>query len=132
MTAPLLPPAEIAAVIFLRTHPDLAAIHGGRVGTRLNPVLPALRLNRIGNAPPELWEDDAHLQVECWAADQATADLLARTLVAAWPDVRGYPIGSAGRIHTYAITSGPYWAPDDPEASDNARYIVTVSLLITT
>ncbi len=130
MTAVLLPSAEQAAVAWLKADPDLAAIHGGRVGTRLGAVLPAIRVTRVGGVPDEPWLDNPSIQLECWAADQATADLLTRTLLAVLPTVRG--LLSDGRVHTYLVTSGPYWAPDDPDLSSNARYIVTVQLLITT
>lgn len=131
MTLTLLPSAEQVMVAWAKTNTDLAAIHGGRAATKLNATLPAIRLQRIGNAPPEPYQDDANVQVECWAADQATADLLARTVVAALPTIRNTSV-SGGRVYSYEITSGPYWAPDDPSLSNNARYILTVSLLITT
>jgi len=67
------------------------------------------------------------MQVECWAPDEGGADLLARTVVAALPDFRGTFAG--GRVWTYQVESGPYWAPDDPQLSSNARYILTVRLL---
>jgi hypothetical protein len=34
-----------------------------------------------------------------------------------------------GRVWTYEVTSGPFWSPDDPTLSSNARYIATVDLL---
>ena len=131
MTATLLPSAEQVMVTWAKAHTALAAIHGGRVGTRLNATLPAVRLSRIGDAPPEPWQDAASVQVECWAADQADADELARTFVAALPDIRNTAV-AGGRIWTYTVTSGPFWSPDDPSLSNNARYILTCSLLITT
>jgi hypothetical protein len=88
----------------------------------------ALR-QRIGGSPPELWRDDPLLQVEAWAADEGTADLLIRTWVAALPDFRHR--ATTGEIHTYGIDSGPFWSPDDPTLSNNSRYIITVRLLTT-
>jgi hypothetical protein len=122
----LLPSAAVLTVAWLKRHPGLAAIHGGRVGTRLNANLPAIRVQRIGGIPPETWRDEPVMQLECWAADEGTADLLARTLVAALPTVR-----QAGAL-AYVIESGPFWAPDDPSLSNNSRYILTVRLLTTT
>ncbi len=130
MPATLLPSAEVAFVAWLKAQTSLTAIHGGRVGTRLNATLPAIRVTRVGNAPVEVWQDDASLQVECWAADQGTADLLARSVVAALPDIRNTTV-TGGRIYAYTITAGPYWQPDDPTLSSSARYILQVSLLIT-
>lgn len=117
-------------VAWAKAQTDIAALTGGRVGTRLNATLPAIRLQRVGLAPPEPWQDDASIQVECWALDQATADLLARTVVAALPSIRNTTV-TGGRVYSYQITSGPFWSPDDPALSTNARYILTVDLLTT-
>jgi hypothetical protein len=125
MTA-LLPSAAALTVAWLKVNTDLAAIHGGRVGTKLNPTLPAIRVQRIGGSPSEPWRDEPVMQVECWAVDEGTADLLARTVIAALPTIR-----KAGSL-TYAIESGPFWAPDDPTLSTNSRYLLTVRLLTTT
>jgi hypothetical protein len=125
----LLPSATVLTVAWLKEQPDLTAIHGGRVGTRLNQVLPAIRVQRIGGSIPEVWEDLPVLQIECWAADEGTADDLVRTVVAALPAYRG-DFG-VGHVYTYQIESGPFWAPDDPQLSSNARYILTVRLLTT-
>lgn len=127
MTVSLLPSAAAVTVAWLKGNADLAAVHGGRVGTKLNATLPAIRVQRIGGDVPEPWEDQPVLQLECWAADEATADQLTRTLLAVLPTVRGtYPTGV---VYTYQIESGPYWAPDDPQLSNNSRYILTVRLL---
>jgi 5-methylcytosine-specific restriction endonuclease McrA len=88
VTATLLPSAPVLFIARARTHPDLVAIQSTRVGTKLNATLPATRVQRIGGTPPELWRDDPVLQVEAWAADEGTADLLIRTWVAALPDFR--------------------------------------------
>lgn len=124
----LLPSAAGLMVTGLKADPDLAAIHGGRVGTKLNATLPAIRVQRIGGSPSDLWEDNPLMQVECWAATEGVADQMTRTVVAALPSLRTavYP---TGRVYTYAIESGPYWAPDDPQISTNSRYIMTVRLL---
>ncbi len=131
MTVALLPFAEQVAVAWLESHTELAAIHGGRVGTNLHKTLPAIRVTRVGGVPPEPWRDEPSLQLECWAADQITAALLTRTLVAALPDLRNVVV-TGGRSWAYTITSGPFWSPDDPTLSNNARYILTCQLLITT
>jgi hypothetical protein len=125
----LLPSAPVLFIARAKTHPDLVAIQATRVGTKLNATLPATRVQRIGGSPPELWRDDPLLQVEAWAADEGTADLLIRTWVAALPDFRHR--ATTGEIHTYGIDSGPFWSPDDPTLSNNSRYIITVRLLTT-
>lgn len=127
MSLTLLPSAAKVTVAWLKGNADLAALHGGRVGTKLNATLPAIRVQRIGGSPDEVWEDSPLLQIECWAADEGAADDLARSVVAALPTIRGAAPG--GRVYTYAVESGPYWAPDDPQLSNNSRYILTVRLL---
>ena len=129
MPLTLLPSAEAVLVAWLKAHPDLTPLHGGRVGTKLNATLPAVRVARVGGTPEEPWLDLPLVQVEAWAADQTAADTLARSIIAAMPDVRG---AAAGKVRTFAYESGPFWAPDDPQISTNARYIVTVRLLTTT
>jgi hypothetical protein len=99
------------------------------VTATLLPSAPVLFIARA-RTHPELWRDDPVLQVEAWAADEGTADLLIRTWVAALPDFRHR--ATTGEIHTYAIDSGPFWSPDDPTLSNNSRYILTVRLLTTT
>ncbi len=129
MTVTLLPSAVVVTVGWLKTNPDLAAIHGGRVGTKLNATLPAVRVQRISGTVVEVWEDSPVLQVECWAATEGEADLLARTVIGALPTVRG--TYASGRVWTYQVESGPFWAPDDPQLSNNARFILSVRLLTT-
>lgn len=129
MTLALLPSAEVASVSWAKAQTDLAAIHGGRVGTKLNATLPAIRVQRVGGSPVDPWEDRPLVQWECWAADQGAADLLVRTLVAALPLFKGTFAG--GRVYTFAVESGPFWSPDDPALSQNARYIITTRLVTT-
>jgi len=129
MPVTLLPSAISAAVSWLKNQPTVTAITGSRVGTRLNATLPAIRVQRVGNPPPAEWADDASIQIECWAQDEITAELLARTVIAALPDIRGYPV-TGGRVHTYTVSAGPYFAPDEPP-STLARFVMTVDLLTT-
>ena len=131
MTVTLLPSAAALTVALLKADPDLTAITAGRVGTKLNQTLPAIRVQRIGGSPDAYNGTDApSMQLECWAADEGTADTLVRTLIAVLPTFRHRDV-TGGRVHTYTITSGPFWAPDDPSLSNNARYIITVELLTT-
>lgn len=127
MTLTLLPSAAVLLVAGLKANADLAALHGGRVGTNLNATLPAIRVQRVGGTPEDLWLDEPLMQIECWAATEGPADLLARSVVAALPSLRGtYP---TGQVYSYAIESGPLWFPDDPNISKNARYLLTVRLV---
>lgn len=125
----LLPSAPALLIAWAKAQPDLAAIQGTRVGTRLNATMPCTRIQRIGGSPLDPWEDQPVIQVEAWAADEGTADLLVRTWVAALDTVR--QTTASGRIYTYSIDSGPFWAPDDPQLSSNSRYIITVRLVTT-
>lgn len=129
MTTTLLPFAEAAFIAWAKTNVDIAAITT-TIATKLGSTLPAIRVARIGDAPPEPWWDQPHLQIEAWAADQITASLLIRTFVAALPTIRNLHL-SDGVIYTYRITSGPFWSPDDPAISTSARYILTVLLSTT-
>jgi hypothetical protein len=129
VTLSLLPSAPALLVAWAKTQPDLAAIQGTRIGTKLNATLPCTRIQRIGGNSSDTWEDQPVIQVEAWAADEATADLLIRTWVAALEQVR--QTTANGKVYTYTIDSGPFWAPDDPQLSANSRYILTVRLTVT-
>jgi hypothetical protein len=125
----LLPSAPALLIAWAKTQTDLAAIQGTRVGTRLNATLPASRIQRVGGIPTDPWQDRPEIQIEAWAADEATADLLIRTWRAALDLVR--QTTAAGRIYTYEITVEPFLAPDDPTLSSNSRYMMSVRLLMT-
>lgn len=130
MAVALLPSAPAVLVAWATTQPDLAAIHGGRVGTKLAGTLPAMRVQRIGGSPDGYdGTDEPSMQFECWAADDVTAERFARTLVAVLPEFRHRAV-EGGRVYTYEVTSGPFFSPDDPNLSTNVRYILTVSLLL--
>lgn len=126
MPDPLLPSPEVLLGGFLRAHPALSPLHGGRVGTRLSGVYPAIRLARLGSPARERWEDRPTVQVECWADEQAHADLLARTVVAVMPEVLGAHAG--GVVSGWEITLGPLWSPDP--TTGRARYLVDLQLQI--
>lgn len=125
MTDLLLPSAEVLFVDWAATHSLLEPLHGGRVGTRLDPVRPALRVTRLGSPQNQRWEDRPELQVEAWAETQDDADLLARSLVAALPDLPGARAG--GWCSAAWVTLGPLWQPDND--TQLARYIVDIGLL---
>lgn len=123
----LLPSASVLFVAWAKANTALAAIQGTRVATKLNATLPATRVQRIGGTPESPQVDEPVLQVECWASDEAGADLLTRTYIEQLDTFR--LASPSGRVWTYAYESGPYWAPDDPSLSNNARFIFTVRLL---
>jgi hypothetical protein len=125
----LLPSAAAVTVAALKSSTDLNAVTGGRVGTRLNATLPAVRVQRVAGTSPDPWQDQPVMQLDCWGAKEEDADLLARTLVAVLPTLHG--TFANGKLWSYEIESGPFWSPDDPTLSSNARYILTVRLLTT-
>jgi len=135
MPLTLLPSAVAAFVAWAKAQTDLAAIHSGRVGTKLNATLPAMRVQQLGGAPDGYENvDEPLLQAECWAADDVAAELFVRTLVAALKDpVTGFRHRAitGGRVYTFDIDSGPFFAPDDPQLSTNVRYVLTLRLLTT-
>lgn len=126
----LLPDAEVMFIAWAKANAALLALHSGRVGTKLNATLPALRVTRVGGVASEHYQDDPSLQVEAWGADQGAASLLARTVVEQLTAIRHTTAN--GRLYTYRVSGGPLWAPDDPNLSQNSRYILTLDLLITT
>ena len=113
-------------IAWASAQPDLAALHGGRVGTRLHATLPAIRVQRVGGVVPEPWEDNPLIQVECWGASEGPADTLARTFVAALPQFRG--VFADGRVWGWGVES-MFMSPDDPDLSNHIRYILTLRLL---
>lgn len=132
MVLTLLPSAPAALIAWAKNQTDLAAIHGGRVGTKLNTTLPAIRVQRIGgSADDDATIDEPLMQVELWAADDVTAEQFARNFVAALPGFRHTNIAGGGKLHTWTIESGPYFATDDPALSANVRYVLTLRLLTT-
>lgn len=123
----LLPSAEVVFVAWAKTQEDLLALHGGRVGTLLNSTRPCLRVQRLGRPQLHSWEDAPELQVEAWATSQTSADQLARTLVAAMPEIVGDRTGAF--VSGYDITLGPLYMPDEDTALH--RYIVDIVLYLT-
>lgn len=125
----LLPAAVRQFVEWATSDPDLAAIHLGNVGSRLAGGRPALRVQRVSGSPNAVWEDTPVLQIEAWGSTETQADDLVRAVVAALPRFRGSY--AAGLVHGHRIESGPFWAPDAPGLSNDARYILTVRTLTT-
>lgn len=125
MALVLLPDAEVLVVAFLAAHPDLALLHAGEVGTALSNERPAIRVTRLpgpSNAPEE---DTPELQVECWADTQDAASVLARSVVAASPELKGaHPEGVVAGVE---VTLGPTYQPD-PD-TEEPRYLLRLGLL---
>jgi len=106
-------PSPVALVVaWCRAHAALAPLHGGRVGVILGQVFPAVRVALVSTNPTHVWEARPVVQVEAWAADPDAVDLLARTLIAALPDLVGPHPGGA-LVKAAEVVAGPYWSPDD-------------------
>ena len=124
----MLPSAVRLLVARAKANTALAAIQGTRVGSKLNATLPATRVQRVGGSVPDTWEDNPVVQIEAWAADEETADLLARTWLDALPAMRHR--AADGQVHSYSVQS-VLFAPDDQNLSSNSRFIITARLLVT-
>lgn len=113
MPDPLLPDTEALAVAWARAQDDLTALVGTRVATAIppTPTFPLIRLNRVSGTPDQPWRDLPRIQAHCYAdlGGEATASLVARTLVACLGDLRG-----SGEMAGAEVVFGPF--PDhDPE-----------------
>lgn len=127
MPDPLLPSPIPLLVSFFTARPEITALAGDRIGSRLpGEPGPAVRITRVGGTPSQAWQDDPRIQVEAWGAsdqDEATADLLARTLLASLADL---PRAMGRRVSALQVTVGPLWSPDP--TSGRARYLFDVQL----
>ena len=111
----LMPDVDQAFVDFLRSHPALGPLHGGRVGTKLAAgSLPSARIASVGGTAPWPWEGLPEYQVEWWGGDEAAAKRLARTGEAALWDFLG-PI-AGGQVTGITVPISMLWSPDDVSA----------------
>jgi hypothetical protein len=129
VTLTLLPSSAVVIISWLNRITELTAITYDRIGTKLDSVLPAVRVQRVGGSSREPWRDAPVVQIECWAPDERTADLMSRIVVAALPTLRG--TYGTGKVWAYEIDSGPFWSADDVNLSTNVRYIMSIRLLTT-
>lgn len=131
MTTIVLPSAEVAARQLLVGHPDGAALWGGQVATRLpaHPPLPFVRVERAGtdggSAP--WWIDRPVLDLHCYGADQASADLTARTAAAIIRAATNVTVAGAVVILGGTV-DGPTRLFDTDLNLD--RYLVSVTLTV--
>lgn len=104
---------------FLREDPDVAALLGPRVYTVLprEKVFPLCRVTRWGGTftDSSVWLDQAELQLDVWADDQAQISDTARCLVEALtmrlPGSRPGGVVTASRITTIAADLDPEYEP---------------------
>jgi hypothetical protein len=127
MPVTVLPDAETLAVAALAAQSSITAICSTRISTVIPsaPTFPLIRVTKVGDfGYDNEGASDVVLQVECWADDDATASLLARTVQACWLDLRR--ITGGGWTALTEFTSGPM--PD--EESQRARYILGLEMRI--
>lgn len=127
MAYQLLPDLDAGLVAFLKTHPQLTGLHGGRVGTKLAAGAdPSVRTSSLGGVQPWPWRADQEFQIECWGGDQGQAKLLARTTEAVIYEINGHVTG--GWVRGVEVVLSQLWSPD--EATGRARYITQVRLTV--
>lgn len=107
----LLPDLDQALVDFLTSHPTLAPLHGGRVGTRLQSTDTSVRIASLGGTQPWPWEGLPEYQIEWWGGTDVQAKTLARTGEAAIWQMRGAVTG--GWATCSAMPVSQLWSPDD-------------------
>jgi len=123
----LLPDVDAALISFLANHASLTSLHGGRVGTKLGTAFPAVRVTNLGAQWSQPWETRPEFQVECWGDTQGEANLLARTVRAVIPELRG-PVAS-GYVTAAITTLDPRWMPD-PD-TNRPRYLMQAEITAT-
>lgn len=127
----ILPDAEALLVAALRARSSVASLCGGRVGTRLSGVYPAVRVTLIGGASRAVVNTGRpELQVECWGngpdgVAEVQASDLARAVEAALPTLVG--VYGPGVIAGAATSGGVLHSPDG--STGRERYIVQASLV---
>lgn len=127
MVFELLPDVDAYLVAFLKTHPQLTGLHGGRVGTKLPAGTdPAVRTSSLGGVQTWPWRGDQDFQIEWWGGDQGQAKLLARTGEAVVYDLVGHITG--GWIRAVEVVISQLWTPD--EATGRARYITQIRITV--
>ncbi|MFF3867354.1 hypothetical protein [Micromonospora sp. NPDC001898] len=118
----LLPDVDQALVDYLKAHPALTPLHGGRVGTKLQSTSPSVRITSLGGGQPWPWEGLPEYQVEWWGGTDVQAKTLARTGEAALWGFLG-PI-AGGRVTGVSVALSQLWSPDD--TTGRARFITQV------
>lgn len=125
---PVPPDPEQLVIASLKAQSAIAAICGDRIDTVMpNPAqFPLIRVTLVGDFGPDgEGSNDVVLQLECWADDDATASLLARTVVACRLDLRAST--AAGWI---ALTDVSSVIPAPDPDSSRSRFNVDMPLRV--
>lgn len=128
MTFPVLPDAEAVLVDFLATHPALAPLHGGRVGTELQATLTCLQVTALGGQQPWPWEGTPEFQISSWGGTKAEASELDRATCSAVFELLSFTPSGGGRVTGVALRLAALWSPDDQ--TGRPRYRSDVALTI--
>lgn len=128
MPLSVIPDVETITVQALNAQPSITALVGARIYAWIpaTPVYPLIRVTKTASLfVDEEGLEDARLFVECWADDDNTASLLARTVVAARKDLKG--IYAAGWVAlTDVFGSVPLHDPN----SERFRWTVDLEMSV--
>jgi len=102
----ILPKVLPPAISWLKTQPDLAPLHGGRVSDEISQTLPCLRVVVGFYLPANRWERKPVYQIDAWGKTMAEADALGTMVANVWPDFRG-TVGAANIVGAWLHTDGP-------------------------
>lgn len=123
----MIPWPDPLVIAWLRDHPDLAPLHGGRVSTRLDDVLPALRVTLVYDAQAATaWERVPVYQIEVWAEDEVAAGQIATDVANTWASFKGR--FGAAYISGSEVVTWPRPEPD-PE-TDLPRYLLEAAAYV--
>ncbi len=128
MPSLLFPDEEALVCDFLRRQPTISSIVADRVGTRLFPTFPCIRVTSLGGSTPEWYQWDASVQIEVWADNlqQAAAKTLALAIVATVYDLD--VTWDNTQLSSATIRNGPLYIPD-PD-TQRPRYIIDLELVL--
>lgn len=137
MTVRLLPDILLLAVEHVRSHTDVQALCGTRVGTRIpaDPTWPLVTLERVGGTTIRTEHiDRAQIQYAAWAdlddADgEATCSVLARTVQAALHEMSGVDLSPDGVICDIADVLSPFQLPDTESEPARPRWLGQVAII---
>ena len=131
MAYAVLPDMLQGLIDFLAPHPAIAALHGGRVATKLQSDLASVRVTSLGGPQSWPWEASPQYQIEWWGAradeDEGPALTLCRTGEAALWELANSPV-TGGWISEFFMPLSQLWSPD--EETGRPRFRTDVALTI--
>ena len=129
MALRLLPDTEALVIAYLKAQPSVVAMAAQRIATKVNAVLPSLRVSLItGREIVREYLDESHVQIDAYADDSVEALLLART-------TRAVLLAAPNAEHTRGVVTHvrtinpPFWSPDTTN-NDQPRYITEMGLVV--